>query len=339
MFFCRRFAKLLLFIAFVMVSVSGHCQIECSEKSNGNKLKLVYSEVNPMNSYSGYMAKLFKQRVEELSLGTIEVEIKAGGELGNDDEVLASIVNGDGPDFARVSVSYLQKYGANKTAMLSTPYVFSSHEHFFRFTESKLDRECLDEIYETGKIFKGVAFYEEGFRNFFSKKRITDLSHLEGLKFRASTGLYFDDLIKVFGASGVKIPFTEMGHAIYTGVVDGAEQPILNYLSSEVYTWAPYMILDEHVLALSEIVVNGKTWEKLTDVQKSVIERAGYFVQRSNKVTIKSHEERALNELKKKGVTITPISDKEAWIQKCTEHTARTTKAYFDFYNKIQELK
>ncbi len=331
--------KILVLCAFVAVCFTGYCDSDSAMACKCNApLKLFYAEVNPLDSYSGFMAKTFKKRVEDLSHGDIIVEIIANGGLGNDDEVLKSIVMDEGPDIVRVSVSYLQDYGANKAAMLSTPYVFNSHDHYFKFIDSDLSKECLNELAENSSTFRGLAFYEEGFRNFFSVKEITSLKDIEGMRVRAPYGAYAEDLMKNLNATCVRIPFTSLSQAFYKDLIDCAEQPVVNYYSNKLYSWAPYLILDEHVLALSEIAISSKTWNSLTPEQQNILTRAANYIQRVNKVTIKTAEAETINELKKKGAFITAIDNIDSWKQKCSELIAKTTKAYYNLYQNVIEL-
>jgi TRAP-type C4-dicarboxylate transport system substrate-binding protein len=331
--------SLLLVMAFVAVSSIGYCRLDGIKPSDCKVLKLTYAEVNPANSYSGYIARLFKQRVEELSLGTVLIDIKYGGTLGNDNEVLTSMYQGDNPDIIRTSVSYLQEYGADKAAMLSTPYVFANRDHYWKFISSGMYKEFLDEITVKNSKFRGLCFIEEGYRHFFSRKPINSLYDLSGLKIRSAYGNYFEDLIKVFDATSVKVPFTEFNTAIERGIIDGGEQPILNYLSNDLYRRAPYLVLDAHVLAISEIVISDNIWNQMTEEQQRVIVRAADYIQRVNKVTIRGVEEKTLKTLKEKGVVVSEVEDMSPWKEKCSELVFKITKAYSELYNKIQDLK
>lgn len=330
---------LLILAIFVSIASTAFCRLDGTEPADSKILKLTYAEVNPANSYSGYIARLFKQRVEELSLGTIRIEIKYGGILGNDNEVLTSMYQNNNPDIIRTSVSYLQDFGANKAAMLSTPYVFENRDHYWKFIASGKYKEFLDEITVNNSKFRGLCFIEEGYRHFFSRKPINSLSDLAGLKIRSAYGNYFEDLIKVFDATCVKVPFTEFNTAIERGIIDGGEQPIVNYLSNELYRRAPYVILDAHVLALSEIVISDNVWKQMTPEQQNVVIRAADYIQRVNKVTVRGVEEKALNTLKEKGVVVTEITDMSPWKEKCSELVFKITKAYADLYNSIQQIK
>ena len=316
-----------LVAVFVAVTSVGYCRLDGTKPSESKVLRLVYAEVNPEDSYSGSIARLFKQRVEELSLGTVLIDVKYSGQLGNDNEVLTSMYQNNFPDIIRTSVSYLQDYGANKAAMLSTPYVFANRDHYWKFLDSGLYREFLDELTVSESKFRGLCFIEEGYRHFFSRKPVNSLFELSGLKIRSAYGNYFEDLIKVFDASSVKVPFTEVNTALERGIIDGGEQPILNYLSNEFYRRAPYLILDAHVLALSEIVISDNVWQQMSDEQKRVIVRAADYIQRVNKVTIRSAEEKALKTLKEKGVEVTEITDMSPWKDKCSELVFKITKA------------
>ena len=330
---------LFFLVAFLTVSSVGFCSLEGVEPSETKVLRLTYAEVNPANSYSGYIARLFKQRVEELSLGTILIDIKFSGVLGNDNEVLTSMYQHNTPDIIRTSVSYLQDYGANKAAMLSTPYMFENREHYWKFISSGKYKDFLNEITFNESKIRGLCFIEEGYRHFFSRKPINCLAELSGLKIRSAYGNYFEDLIKVFDASSVKVPFKEFNTAIERGIIDGGEQPIVNYLSNEFYRRAPYLILDAHVLAISEIVISDNIWKQMTKEQQNVVLRAADYIQRVNKVTIRQVEENALNELKEKGVVVSDVVDMSPWKDKCSELVFKITKAYADLYNEVQSVK
>lgn len=49
---------------------------------------LVYAEVNPLDTIVGQTATAFKEKVEELSGGSITIDIQASGVLGSENDVL-----------------------------------------------------------------------------------------------------------------------------------------------------------------------------------------------------------------------------------------------------------
>lgn len=110
------------------------------------KITLVYAEVNPLNTIAGQTAKAFKEKVEELSKGTIVIDVQHSAVLGSENEVLEAILEDSGMiDMARISAFALTNYGGEKSKLLSLPYTFASREHFWKFATSDLAGEPLIE--------------------------------------------------------------------------------------------------------------------------------------------------------------------------------------------------
>jgi len=187
--------------------------------ANDPKVTLVYAEVNPLDTIVGQVASRFKERVEELSGGSIEIDIQASGVLGAEGDVLDNMVGGVGTiDMARLSVSTMTAYGVKKSTLLALPYEFVSRDHFWNFAESEVAQEFLDEPEEIGLGLKGLFFGEEGFRHIFTRSEIGGLDDLKGLKIRVSTDPTMVAMIEALGASATVVSYNELYSSLQTGV-------------------------------------------------------------------------------------------------------------------------
>ena len=92
----------------------------------GPAVTLVYAEVNPLEgTIVGQTATAFKEKVEELSGGSITIDIQANGVLGAESDVLDTMLGGGGTiDMARISAFALTSYGGEKSSLLSVPFTF-----------------------------------------------------------------------------------------------------------------------------------------------------------------------------------------------------------------------
>ena len=98
---------------------------------NDPKVTLVYAEVNPLDTIVGQTATAFKEKVEELSGGSITIDVQASGVLGSENDVLDGMLGGETTvDISRISAFALNSYGAQKSKLLSIPFTFESREHF-----------------------------------------------------------------------------------------------------------------------------------------------------------------------------------------------------------------
>ena len=106
-------------------------------------MALVYAEVNPLEgTIVGQTATAFKEKVEELSGGSITIDIQANGVLGAESDVLDTMLGGGGTiDMARISAFALTSYGGEKSSLLSVPFTFVSRDHFWNFATSDLAQE------------------------------------------------------------------------------------------------------------------------------------------------------------------------------------------------------
>lgn len=145
---------------------------------------LVYADVNPIDSVNGKEATFFKEKVEELTNGTVTVDVQASGVLGNESEILDGMVSFSGTvDVARMSCYAFSTYGCNKSALLGLPFTFESEEHFWNFAESDLGAEILAEPAEAGLPVEGLFYLEDGFRSFFFADAVEGLDDMQGKNF------------------------------------------------------------------------------------------------------------------------------------------------------------
>ena len=300
---------------------------------------LTYAEVNPLDgTIVGEMAKAFKAKVEELSGGSVLIDIQAGGVLGSEDQVLDNLLGyGNITDISRISAFALTQYGCEKASLLSIPYTFVNEEHFWNFAASDLAQEFLDEPFEAGIGLHGLFLGEEGFRHIFTNKPVSGLADLQGMKIRVSTDPTMVGMIEAFGASATVIAYGELYQSLQSGVVDGAENPVGNYKANSFYEVAPYLIRDGHQLGVIELVITDAAWQKLTPAQQDCIKQAAQECQAYNKELSEKVEEDTLKEL---GDQITVVDvDKQEWIDKCQDVIANATKDYADLYNAIEAMQ
>ena len=306
------------------------------DASGDPEVTLVYAEVNPLDTIVGQTDTAFKEKVEELSGGSIKVDLQASGVLGAEADVLDAMLGHSGTvDMARLSASSLTNYGATKAGLLALPYIFSSREHFWNFAKSDVAQEFLSETEDLGLGIKGLTYGEEGFRHFFTVKPVNSLEDLKGMKLRVSSDPVMVGTVESFGANATVVAFTELYSALQTGVVDGAEQPIANYKSNAFPEVAPNLILDGHQLGLIEIVITNDAWDNLTEAQQACVTAAADYAADFNANLSASKEAEVLDELKADGVNVVEVEDKTPWQDAVKDVVANAIKGNEDLYQKI----
>ena len=310
--------------------------------ASAEPVTLTYAEVNPLDTIVGKIATDFKAKVEELSGGEVIIDVQASGVLGSEAQILDGILSGGTTvDISRISAFALTSYGCGKATLLSIPYTFASREHFWNFAGSDLAQEFLAEPQQMGLPLRGLMYGEEGFRHFFFKNEVTDISSLNGLKIRVSEDPIMTGMVKALGANPTVVSFTERYSALQTGVCDGAEQPIANYKSNAFPEVAPYLMLDGHTLGAVQVVITDAAWAKLNEQQQGWIMEAAKYASEQNAAGVQAAEDKVLEELKASGVTVIDVPDKSAWQAAVADVAAikSATAAYADLYQQILDMQ
>ena len=327
--------KKLLSIALVLVML-----LCCASALAEEPVTLTYAEVNPLEgTIVGAVASAFKEKVEELSGGSVIIDIQAGGVLGSEDQILDNLLaGGNVTDISRISAFALTQYGCNKAKLLSIPYTFVNEDHFWAFAESDLAQDFLAEPQTVGLPLRGICYGEEGFRHFFFKDEVKGIEDLKGKKIRVSSDPIMTGMVSDLGASATPVPFTELYTSLQSGVVDAAEQPTANYLSNAFQEVAPYLLLDGHTLGAIQIVITDNAWAKLSEEQQNAIMEAGKYASSVCKDKVAEIEGETFDKLAELGCTVIPVEDKTAWVEACQNTIATNTADQAELYQQILDM-
>jgi len=340
----KKFLAILLSAVMMMGASAAVAEsaADFGDVANDPQITLTYAEVNPLDSIVGQTGTAFKTKVEELSGGSIIIDIQASGVLGSETVVLDSMLGGgDTIDMSRISAFALTTYGCVKSKLLSLPYTFVSREHFWNFANSDLAKEFLTEPAELGLGVHGLFYGEEGFRNFFFRKgvEVNGMEDLKGLKIRVSNDPVMTGMVNGLGAYATVVDYNELYSALQTGVVDGAEQPIANYKSKAFYEVADSMILDGHTLGAVQVIISDASWNKLTENQQKVITAASAYAQDFNAALSASAEASVLEALKALNVKFIDVPDKSTWAAACADVISANIVGQEELYQQILDMK
>lgn len=327
--------KKLLCVALALVMVMGLAITAHAD----DQVTLVMAEVNPLTTIVGQTDQFFAEKVEELTGGSVKIDLQAAGVLGSENDVLDAIANGDDSiDISRISAFALTTYGCQKASLLSIPYTWTGRDHFWAFADSELAAEFLNEPQEIGLPLRGIFYGEEGFRHFFTREPVAGIKDLAGLKLRVSNDPVMVGMVNGLGASATPIAFGELYSALQTGVVDGAEQPIANYKANAFPEVANNLILDGHTLGAIQVVITDTAWEKLTEEQQAAVMEAGKLAQEFNRQLSQDAENEVLEELKADGCNVVEVDNPAEWAEACAEVITENTKDQADLYQQLLDL-
>lgn len=215
------------------------------------------------------LAQMAKE-VQEKSNGDLRIRIYPSGQMGGPRETIELIQN-DALDMTKASASEMESF-VKEFSVFSCPYLFDNDEHFKKVLYGSVGREITDKTQKSG--FSVVASYVAGTRSFYAKKPIHSPADMKGMKIRVVSTPTTNKLIELLGGSPAPIPFGEVYTAIQQGVIDGAENNIPSYNQTRHVEVAKYYIEDQHTSVPDYLIISNKTWEKLDDSQRKILEDA-----------------------------------------------------------------
>ncbi|MFT4171431.1 MAG: TRAP transporter substrate-binding protein DctP [Rhodocyclaceae bacterium] len=256
---------------------------------------------HPVTQAQEFLARTLSER----SSGDLVMQLRSGGELGNEPEVVEKLRRGD-IAMGRVNLAILSET-VPSVKLLSLPYLFRSRDHMWSVLRGEFGKRMESEIEQTGLV--ALTFYDSGTRNFYSvKKPIRTRSDFEGLRIRVQPSPVYKDLITQLGGTPVVMQYDKVLDGLKNNEIDAAENNLPSYVSTEHYKFAKYLSLDEHSMVPEVLLMSKKSWQKLTAQQQILLKQAAEQSSDFMSKLWATKEREALDVARKAGVTIIPKS-------------------------------
>lgn len=242
-----------------------------------------------------------KKRLEELSGGTVSLDIYPSCVLGGETQMIEQLQN-DALAMVKTSTSTMEAF-IPEMAVFGLPYVFRDKDHYWKVLDGSIGRQLL--IRGKGKNIRGLCYYDAGSRNFYTiEKPIMTPDDLVGLKIRVINSRVAMDMVRALGGSPTPISWGELYTALQQGTVDGAENNPPSFFSNKHYEVCKHFSLDAHTRIPDMLIIGARTWESLTPqvqkwLQQAADESSVFQRELWNRETAK-----ALEESEKKGVKV-----------------------------------
>jgi len=266
-------------------------------------------------------------RLDEISAGTMRLDVYPGGQLGSERESIELLQIGS-LAMTKVSSSPLEGF-VPEMKVFSIPYVFRDQEHFWRVLNGPVGRGLL--LSGEKVRLRGLGYFDAGSRSYYSVNGpIHTPEDLEGKKIRVQNSQTSVRMVRAMGGSGTPISWGELYTALQQGVVDGAENNPPSFYSSKHYEVAKYYTLNEHTAVPDIVLISSYVWKSLSEqhqqwLQQSMDEAVAY----QRELWIKATAE-ALQAVEGSGVEIIypdkkPFMDAVKEMQKSYEGTPAYT--------------
>jgi tripartite ATP-independent transporter DctP family solute receptor len=268
----------------------------------------------PKSTAYGIAGDIFDAKLKELSGGKMSINQFPNAQLGQEPVMLQKVRTGD-IDFVITSTANASSV-APQSGVFSLHFIFRDQKHLAStLADPAVSKAFRDMIKDSVQGAHVLGLLTMGFRNIYSKKDITKLDDIKGMKVRVQATKTEDTHFPAYGTQTVHMPFGEVYTSLQTGVVNAAENGINVYLANKHYEVAPILSITEHEANNNCIWVSDKLWNSLTDQEKGWVQAAADEVSKREPAMALKLESDSAAKLKTMGVKVVEGVDKSGFVK------------------------
>ena len=246
----------------------------------------------------------FAELVEQKSGGKFKVNVFPGGALGSD-QANVSALQGGSLEMASMNSGIFASL-VKDFAIYDFPFLFGNAREADAIVDGPFGQGLHKKLEEKGLV--GLAYYELGFRELTNSKRpITKVEDIAGLKLRVIPNPINVDWVKALGANPTPLPFPELYAALEQGAVDGQENPVATIKGAKLNEVQKYMTLTNHQYNPQSVVISKKFWDSLSAPEKKILQDAANESASYERTQSRAQLQTGLEDLKKGGMQVNEL--------------------------------
>lgn len=299
-------ARWALVAAAIAASVGAPCPAAAAPRYR-LRLAHVIGAGTPIDVAARRLAELVRQRTG----GKVEISVFPDGRLGGERAIIEGVQLGT-IDMSFTTTGAMGAF-APEFHVLDLPYLFPSYEAAYTYLDGENGKKLLALLDRRG--IHGLVYLENGWRSFTSRNPLRRPEDLSGQRIRVMESPLYMGLIRALHGTPTPMAYSELPKALLQGVIDGQENPAVNIYSARMYESQPYMIQDRHTYNVFVFKVNGKTWKRLPESFRRVLEETAVEVRDFQRKLNREAEGEFVRKLQAKGmqVHVPTAAEMDAW--------------------------
>jgi tripartite ATP-independent transporter DctP family solute receptor len=296
------FALLLSMMSVIALNTS---QVEA-------KIVLKLATVTPAQHAYAVGATEFARLVEDGTKGEVVINVFPAGQLGSGERELLEGLQVGTIDMAVTATGPMSNF-VESMGVVDLPFLFTGPEQVDKVLDGPVGRQLLDDL-SSAKI-KGLAFMENGFRNFTNSKRpLLKPEDFKGLKFRTMENPIHLASVRQLGAQAVPMSWGEVYTSLQTKVIDGQENPIAIIYAYKLNEVQKYLSLTGHFYSPAPLTMSLKKFKELKPEWQKLFLDAALKAAAFERKIIRDNETKQIDELKKMGMEVSSV-DKTVFVE------------------------
>jgi tripartite ATP-independent transporter DctP family solute receptor len=322
----KRFSKCsFLMIIFFVLMASFVAQMSVVSAAETTVLRFAGSW--PVNHHCTRGQEFYAKLVMEKT-NKVKIQVYPASQLFSDKDMVRAVSTGAVemgvlvPGFMTGQVPYML---ANDLL-----YLFKDRNHNHRWVDSPEVGEILKQEFEKHG-YHLIYWMDFGALGLASTKPIKTLEDFKGKRIRAAGEMLVEGL-QTLGASPTVMGSGEVYTAIQRNTIDGAISGWASFYERKYYEVAKYLTDGKLPVGLLMVTINKKIWDGLPKDVQAIMMEAGKEAQAWGRKECEKEDNGVIDELKKKGMQLYVVPDKEL-----DRWKAASTKACIDIFMKRVE--
>ncbi|MFI5915925.1 TRAP transporter substrate-binding protein [Dactylosporangium sp. NPDC051541] len=256
--------------------------------------------------------KYFGERLANLTGNAYTVKVFPNGTLGDHNRMNEQVRNG--------TLQMTKTLFANLTAfdkrlgVLSVPYAFTKQADLFTALAGDLGKNLASVL--DGYDLKVLGWFDSGARNVYNKKHaIKTPADLKGMRIRVPQDAVAIDTFNTLGAQATPLATNEIYSALQQGVIDGAENNPIFYVTNKHVEEAKFWSWTRHQFGIDALLVSKKWFNDQSKEHQDAFVQAGKEAEQRERELWTDETDKYVKEATDKGAKINDDVDVAAFQQ------------------------
>jgi len=268
-----------------------------------DKVVLKFCTLENEEHGQGVLLKTFKEKVESLSGGQIEVQLFFNGSLYTQDGAIPALRSGElemNLTSIQVTADYLPSI-----SMFASTFMFKNYEHMRKVMDSQIGKDLAGQI-DKAAGYIPLGYYYNGSRqlNLDKEEPVMTPADMKGVLLRMPSSAAWLAAGESLGASVSPLAYGEVYTALQTGTIDAQDNPMPAVKSSKFYEVTSQMCMTYHIIDFGLIALNSEIWHSLTEEQQGWLQEAAAAAAKACDEVILKNEAELVDFFKSEGLSI-----------------------------------
>jgi len=255
----------------------------------------------PETYASGIAMNRFAELAQKYTNNGVNIKVFHSGVLGSDDKMLQAVQAGTLEFYIGVLTPLSSR--VKEIQIWDLPFMFANTKEAYALLDGQSSKIIFEKLEPAGVV--GLTWAGLGFRELSNSRRpVTKLSDIEGLKIRVMPTPVALETWKALGASPTPMAISEVFTALEIKAIDGQENPLQNIYSNKFHEVQKYISQTNHVYSPSALVVSKIFWDKLSSADKAGVTKAAVEAGLYQRQLLDSGEKDVIQKFEAAGVRV-----------------------------------